>query len=310
MPTLTAIILTYNESPHIERCIRSVGRVADEVLVVDSYSADDTVALARTLDARVLQHSWTNHAVQTNWALANGNIESDWVMRIDADEYLDETLAAGLRIAIERAPETVGGFEVDRRIRFLGRTIQHGGMAPLWVTRIWRNGWARCESRWMDEHMVLTRGRIARTAGALIDENLQPLAWWTQKHNDYSSREAIDLLGQQFQLGVHDEQPATLNPQARRKRWLRTRVYARLPLGVRPWVYFFYRAIIRLGILDGPRGMAFHTMQGLWYRMLVDTKVLEVRAAMSREGWSAPEAIRRILGIDVERAADSEPTTA
>ena len=302
MPTLTAVILTYNESPHIERCTRSARRVADDILVVDSFSTDETVALARNLDARVIQHSWTDHAAQLNWALANGRIESDWVMRIDADEYLDEDLALSLPLALGGAAETIGGFEINRRIRFLGRTIRHGGMAPLRVTRVWRNGWAVCESRWTDEHMVLTRGRLARANGAFIDENLRPLTWWTKKHNDYSSREAIIQLDEQLQLGLNDPLPAGLNPQARRKRWLKTRVYARLPLGVRPWLYFFYRAVLRLGFLDGVRGMTFHTMQGLWYRLLVDAKVMEVRGAMKREGWDAPEAIRRVLGIDVEAA--------
>lgn len=305
MPTLTAVILTYNESLHIERCIRSARRVAADILIVDSFSTDDTVALARTLDARFVQHPWTNHAVQMNWALVNGGIESHWVMRIDADEYLDDELAAGLRHAIEHAPDTVGGFEINRRIRFLGRTIRHGGMAPLWVTRVWRNGWAVCENRWMDEHMVLTRGATARLRGALIDENLKPLAWWTQKHNDYSSREAVAELDQRLHFGFNPTSAAALNPQARRKRWLKTRVYARLPLGVRPWLFFFYRVVIRLGVLDGIRGMIYHTMQGLWYRLLVDAKVMEVRRTMAREGWNAAEAIHRVLGIDLEAAPDT-----
>ena len=210
--TLTVLILTYNEALHIERCVRSAQRVADEVLVVDSYSTDATADTARRLGARVLQNGWTNHATQLNWSLQNGSIHTDWVMRLDADEFLDDRLLGSLRRALSEAPEAVGGFEVNRRIRFLGREIRHGGMAPLWVTRVWRNGWARCEARWMDEHIVLSRGRISRLPGAIVDDNLNTLTWWTQKHNLYASREAVDLLDRRHGLGLAEPDGVRTQP--------------------------------------------------------------------------------------------------
>lgn len=298
--SLAVVILTFNEALHIERCIHSAQRVALEILVVDSYSTDDTVARAQQLGARVLQNPWVNHASQMNWALQNGGVRSAWVMRLDADEFLDEALVAALGPALAAAGDEVGGFEINRRIRFMGREIRHGGMAPLWITRIWRNGRARCEARWMDEHMVLYAGRVARLPGAIVDDNLNSLTWWTQKHNLYANREAVDLLDRRYRLGLADEASVGLNRQARGKRWLKTRIYARLPLGVRPWLYFFYRAVLRLGILDGARGMTFHTLQGLWYRLLVDAKVAEVERAMREDGDELQVAIRRVLGIELD----------
>lgn len=297
---LTVVVLTYNEAPHIDRCVRSALRVASDVLVVDAYSTDDTVDRACALGARVLQSPWINHATQLNWALGNGGIRAEWVMRLDADEFLDESLCSTLPAVLAEAPYEVGGFEVNRRIRFMGREIRHGGMAPLWVTRVWRNGWARCEARWMDEHMVLSKGRVARLPGAIIDENLNSLTWWTQKHNLYANREVVDLLDQRYGLGLADEASSGLNRQARLKRWLKTRVYARLPFGLRPWLYFFYRAVLRFGVLDGFRGMVFHTLQGLWYRLLVDAKLMEVERAMTERGYEVREAIRSVLGIELE----------
>jgi glycosyltransferase involved in cell wall biosynthesis len=300
--TLTVVILTYNEALHIERCILNAQRVADEVLVVDSYSTDATVPMARQLGARVLQNCWTNHATQLNWALQHGSIRAQWVMRLDADEFLSDQLLEALPRTLSEAPEDIGGFEVDRRIRFLGHEIRHGGMAPLWITRLWRSGWAHCEARWMDEHIVLTRGRISRLPGAIIDENLNTLTWWTQKHNLYANREAADLLDRRHSMGVAEQSAAGLNRQARIKRWLKAQVYARLPLGLRPWFYFFYRAVIRLGVLDGARGMMFHTLQGLWYRLLVDAKVAEVERAMAETGCAPSQAIREVLGIEMNPA--------
>ncbi len=300
--TLTAIILTYNEALHIERCVRSAQRVADDVLVVDSHSTDATVDIASRLGARVLQNGWTNHATQLNWALEHGSIQTQWVMRLDADEFLDDRLLDSLPPMLSKTPGEVGGFEVNRCIRFLGREIRHGGMAPLWTTRLWRNGWAHCEARWMDEHIVLSRGRIGRLPGEIVDENLNSLTWWTQKHNLYANREAADLLDRRFGLGLAEQTASGLNRQARLKRWLKNHVYARLPLGVRPWLYFFYRAVLRLGMLDGARGMMFHTLQGLWYRLLVDAKVAEVEKAMAEKGCSALDAIREVLGIEMDPA--------
>jgi len=294
---LTVVILTYNEAIHIERCIGSVKRVATEVLVVDSCSTDGTRGIATRLGARVLQHGWVNYATQLNWALDHGDVRTEWVMRIDADEFLDEQLVDGLRRALTASDDDIGGFEVNRQIRFMGREIRHGGMAPMWVTRCWRNGWARCEARWMDEHIVLSRGRGARLPGSVVDENMNSLTWWTQKHNQYASREAVDLLDRKYGLGVTEEVRRGLNRQAWVKRWLKTQLYFRLPLGVRPWLYFFYRVVLRLGILDGSQGMMFHTLQGLWYRLLVDSKVAEVEYVMGHEGCDVREAVHRALGI-------------
>lgn len=151
----------------------------------------------------------------------------------------------------------------------------------------------------MDEHMVLSSGRVARLPGFIIDDNLNSLTWWTQKHNHYASREAVDLLDREYGLRMADEGIEGLNRQARLKRWLKVHVYALLPLGVRPWLYFLYRMVLRLGILDGASGMLFHTLQGLWYRLLVDAKIREVRQIIDRDGCDLAEAVRRALAIEI-----------
>lgn len=299
--TLTIIILTYNEALHIERCLAYAERVADEIVVVDSYSTDGTPELAARLGARVSQHAWTNYASQFNWALANIEVRTKWVMRLDADEMLDEALTDSLKRQLAGASTEVGGFELNRRIRFMGQEIRHGSMAPMWVTRIWRNGHAHCESRWMDEHMVVDVGRVDRIHGSVVDDNLNSLTWWTDKHNRYASREALDLLMHEHQEAPRAGRAAShLNRQAQVKRWLKTEVYARLPIATRAWMYYFYRMVLRGGILDGSQGMAFHTLQGLWYRLLVDYKVAEVRRHVDEQGGSWTEAVRHVLGVDPE----------
>lgn len=301
--SLTAIILTFNEHLHIRRCIENVRRVASHVVVVDSGSTDDTVAIARSLGAVVLANPWVNHAVQFNWALDHAVIGTDWVMRLDADEYLDESLLARLPAALADAPEEVAGFEAKRPTTFLGKRIAHGGMTP-WLLRFWRRDAARCELRWMDEHMVLTHGGdIRRLPGHIVDDNLNGLTWWAEKHNRYASREALDYFLSSHTAQTHNAaNPSGVVGQARLKRRLKAGVYNRLPLGLRPWVYWAWRLFVRGGVLDGYRGIMFHTLQGLWYRLLVDGKIMQVKWLMQRQGADFADAVRQSLAIDLDDA--------
>ncbi len=276
--SLTVIILTKDEARHIERCIASVAGLAERIIVVDSGSTDATCALAAAAGAEVRHHGWINHASQFNWALDSCAIASDWVLRLDADEIVTPGLATALT-GFFAAPGPAAGVTINRAIHFLGRHIRWGGIYPVQILRLWRTGKGRIENRWMDEH-VLVDGPIAHVDGDIADINLNSVGWWTAKHNGYATREAIDQLTR----SDADDALPNLSPQARRKRWVKTKVYARLPLGLRPLLYFLYRYIVMLGFLDGWQGMAFHGLQGLWYRFLVDVKIAELRGLMAERG--------------------------
>lgn len=294
---LTVIILTFNEEKHLGRCLQSLRGVARRVVVVDCFSTDGTVALAQAQGAEVVQHAWVNHSFQVNWALDNVPIDTQWTMRLDADEVVTPELAAALNGDLSGYPDSVMGLTVNRRIHFLGRWIRHGGIYPVRMLRVWRTGHGRCENRWMDEHMVV-QGEIAHVDADIADINLNNVTWWTDKHNHYASREAVDLL---MHRGKGDAEIATarLNFQAGMKRWLKLKVYARLPLGLRALLYFLYRYFLRLGFLDGWQGFAFHFLQGFWYRFLVDVKVHELETLMRVQGLTLEEAVRREFGYEI-----------
>ena len=298
--SLTAIILTFNEHLHIRRCLERLDGLAQQIVVVDSGSTDDTVEVAESLGAVVLHHPFINHAMQLNWALTHAPIETDWVMRLDADEYLDAELSTALLAALPAASAVVTSFEVCLLPIFWGQCIMHGGMQP-WLLRIWRKDFARCEERWMDEHMELLSGVAQRLPGHLVDHNLNTLSWWVDKHNRYASREVVDLLVMRKE---NKSMPAGLRGQTRLRRWLKVRLYARLPLGVRPFLYWLYRMVFRAGFLDGPRGMMFHTLQGLWYRLLVDGKVMEIEHTIRHQGIDLPTAVRLRFGIELTSSQD------
>lgn len=297
--TLTVVILTKNEERHIARAIGSVAGVADRVFVIDSGSTDRTIDIARAAGAEVLHNAWVNHATQFNWALEQLPADTGWVFRLDADEIVSETLTSEITTQIDNLSVSINGIYVSRRMTFLGRPIRWGGLFPIRILRLFRHGWGRCENRWMDEH-ILVEGETVDFHGEIVDDNLNSLSWWTEKHNAYASREVVDLLNLEYRFMAH-ETAADLRgrQQAGVKRWIKEKVYARLPGGVRAFIYFMYRYLIRLGFLDGREGTAFHVLQGFWYRYLVDMKLHEVKSHMRRKDVDAVTAIRDVLGINV-----------
>jgi glycosyltransferase involved in cell wall biosynthesis len=296
---LVAIILTLNEAQHLPRCLASLAGVVDAVLVADCYSTDETLRIAQEHGARVVQHEWVNYATQFNWALTQLDADTDWVLRVDADEVLTPALAAEIRARLPGLGSAVDGVFCGRRMTFQGQLIRFGGLFPVRVLRLFRAGRGQCENRWMDEHIKVA-GPTVDFQHELIDDNLNSLTWWTDKHNRYASREAVDLLNLEYGFMPHDSVASLRGgSQAGFKRWLKEVVYARLPGGFRALAYFLYRYVIRLGFLDGRAGAAFHLLQGFWYRYLVDAKVAEVKRQMQTTGCDAATAIEQVLGIRV-----------
>lgn len=297
---LTVVILTRDEERHIARAISSVQGLASQIFVMDSGSTDRTVQIAQGLGAVVRTNPWTNYARQFNHALDLLPVGTDWVMRLDADEVVSPNLAREIAAELPHLAPDIVGVTIGRRISFMGRPIRHGGVFPIRVLRIFRHGSGRCEDRWMDEHIKVS-GPIAGLQGEILDDNLNSLTWWIAKHNSYASREVVDLLNLKHGFMAHDSVASLAGGQAGIKRWLKEKLYVRLPGGLRAFAYFFWRYVLRLGFLDGREGLAFHVLQGFWYRFLVDAKLAETTAYMARNRTDAPTAIRDVLGIDVTK---------
>lgn len=269
---LSIVLLTYNEELNLSFALKSIASLDADVYVVDSGSVDVTREIACSADAKVYEHTFESYERQLNWALDNLPITTPWVMRLDADEWLTTELVDEIKATLRSYPSDVTALEINRKVYFWGRWIRHGGVYPSWLLRIWRTGSARCEQRWMDEHMVLAHGRVIRLEHNLVDENRKGLTFWTDKHNHYADREIKDLLA--LDKGETGER---LPGQAGRRRWAKEKLYARSPLFWRAFVYWFFRYIILLGCLDGKAGMVFHFLQAFWYRLLVDAKLYELR---------------------------------
>lgn len=300
-PSLTAIILTYNEQLHLQRCLDSLKGVCSEIVVIDSFSTDFTEKIALDSGARFYQNKFTNHANQLNWGIAFGEIKTDWVIRVDADEYISQELAFNIKNNLDTMNNNVHGIRVKRLVYFFEKPLKKGGMYPIWHTKIWRNGSALCEQRWMDERMKLHQGETASLEGDLVDHNLNNLTWWTQKHNGYATREAIDILDKIYNFTNSSLVQANLfgNGEERR-RWFKQR-YLNLPLFLRPFLFWFVRYFLQGGFLEGKRGFIWNILQCGWYRFLVDAKIYE---AYKKAGYNKESLIlyfKEEYGYDVTK---------
>jgi glycosyltransferase involved in cell wall biosynthesis len=272
MARLALVILTQDSAATLGQCIESAQSIADSVLVVDSYSTDESVEVAREHGATVLQRPFVTYAQQRNWAAERIDQSCEWILHLDSDEYLTPSLAAEIAARIRDAHPATAGFIMRRKIMFLGREMRHGGLATTWHLRLYRVGRAQCEDRHYDQHFVAD-GPIQQLEGFFVDDNRSSLELWTQRHNRWSSAEAHEYLGVRL-TGPRVVPRLTGSPMGR-KRWLKERFWPRLPLLWRAYGYFIYRYFLRLGFLDGREGLVFHTLQGLWFRFLVDSKVWE-----------------------------------
>jgi glycosyltransferase involved in cell wall biosynthesis len=274
MADLTTIILTKNEEVNITECINSVKGISKRIIVVDSFSTDKTVELAQKLGAEVHQHEFVNYGKQFQYALENLNINTKWVFRFDADERLTGEGAEELEnLCEEHANTNVNGLIFKLEVNFLGKSLKYGGTYPFKKLCIFKFGKAFMEERYMDEQIVLSEGRSIEMKTVSKHHDYKDLSFWIQKHNWYATRAARDYFENR---NNNSSDIKNLDTPAKIRRFVKYKVYYKMPMRIRCWLYFFYRYILRLGFLDGKEGFLYAFFQAYWYRILVDAKIYEV----------------------------------
>jgi glycosyltransferase involved in cell wall biosynthesis len=276
---VAAVVLTHNEERNLSECLASLAGWVEQLFVVDSGSTDRTVEIARDAHAVVVEHSFEHYGAQRNWAIEHLPITAQWTLHVDADERVTPELRQSIVAALATDPTDVSGYLVSRRTLFMGRWIRHGGHYPAWHLRLVRTGAGRCEDRLYDQHFYVA-GTVQKLHGDLIDTLTPDIATFTARHLRWAALEAAEYESPPGAAGRIRGRLDTTNAIERR-RWLRDS-YGRLPLFVRPTLYFLYRYFVRLGFLDGRAGLVFHVLQGFWFRFLVDAFILERRLRRSR----------------------------
>jgi hypothetical protein len=214
---------------------------------------------------------------------------------MDADEFILPELAQELQEWLPQFPPDVTGLGINRRVFFMDKWIRRG-YYPMVLLRVWRKGAAYIEQKWMDEHIRLLYGDQQTLQFDMVDHNLNNLTWWTAKHNSYSTREAAERLDQRFHFRKTDTQGGVQKQQIK---WYK-RFYLQLPLFVRPFLYFYYRYVLRLGILEGKPGLIWHILQGFWFQFLVDAKIYQIQHLARKTGRSIPQVLEEDFNIKLQ----------
>jgi glycosyltransferase involved in cell wall biosynthesis len=282
---LTFIVITRNEERNLAACLASVAGWAKEIFVVDSGSTDRTLEIAEHYGAIVVAHPFETHAKQWNWALNNLPVTTAWILALDADQRVTpelQTEIAGLLSEASGVSERVSGYYVKRRQIFRGKWIRHGGYYPKYLLKLFRPGEGWADEDDLVDHHFRVKGAVAKLEYDIIEDNRNEadITTWIEKHNRYAV------------LQAREEHSRVTDPEGLRAAfwgapderifWLKN-LWKRMPLYVRPFIYFSYRYFLRLGFLDGKQGFIFHFLQAFWYRLLVDIKLDDLRRQSSKE---------------------------
>lgn len=273
---LTIVFLSFNEEKNLPAAIESVQGISAKKLAVDSFSTDSTLDILKNANIPFVQHEFINYAIQRNWA--QSQVETQWVLHLDADERLTQEFRSWLENSFPKLSEKYDGFLFSRRTIFMNRWIKHGGHYPNFHLRLFKVNTVKCEEKAYDQHFVdIANGKYLTVKNAdIINVVSESLTAFTAQHNKWATSEANEIAVSEKQV-TDVVQPKLLGSPIERRRWLKSNVFMKTPLFVRPLAYFLYRYFFRLGFLDGKQGLIFHFLQGFWFRFLVDAKVYELR---------------------------------
>jgi glycosyltransferase involved in cell wall biosynthesis len=266
---VSVIVPVRNEAKNLPRCLLALKDVG-EVIVIDSQSSDETVEIARSHGAQVMQfHYRGGWPKKRQWALDTLSFAHDWILLLDADEILTPELAGEIRSAIKNP--SFNAYSIQLRTKFLSRTLRHGDVG-LWKTSLFRQGRAHYECRLQDqdasmadmevhEHVVV-QGATGKLLHPLIHHNVESLSHYIRKHDEYSNWESRVLLQRNDaqRNNSHELPPSLTGSQAQRRRWLKRKLFA---VPGSPILLFLYRYVFRFGFLDGVPGLLYAGFQAV-----------------------------------------------
>ncbi len=263
---------------HLPRLLESIRELKAPIFILDSGSNDGTIAIGDKFGAVILTHAFENHPKQWDFALKNFNIQTPWVICLDADHTVTPELKKHLLDFSNDKYQNVNGIYFNRKNFFKGKWIMHGGYYPFYQLKMIRYGIGYSDlSENMDHRMVVPGNTIIWKDGYILEENLKEnnIAFWIDKHNRYSDLVAHEEVERLNQLRTQTVKPHFWGSPDGRRAWLK-QLWWRMPRYVRPSVYLIYRMFFQLGILDGQTGVTFHFLQAFWFRLIVDIKIDEI----------------------------------
>jgi glycosyltransferase involved in cell wall biosynthesis len=275
---VSVIIITHNEEVNLPFALKSVCGWADQVLVVDSFSVDRTMEIAKSYGAEVYQNLFHGCAEQRNWALANLPLKNDWVFFLDADEYLSPELNKEIdRVLKGKLPNNVCGFFIKRRFYFLGRWIKHGDIYPSLI-RLIRIGNAYFIKTEGHRERTVVEGDVLNLTHNIIHDDNKDIIQWITKQSKKAYIDATERLGglrkNKTMADMIDSKRITIE-ELKQLRF--RKIFLKIPARLRPFAQFTYRYIFRLGFLDGWPGFVYHFLLQFWYPLIVEAIYEELK---------------------------------
>jgi glycosyltransferase involved in cell wall biosynthesis len=283
------IVTSRNEEANIEKCLLSGHNFIDQVFVIDSDSEDRTVEISRRY-AEVVNLPYNHNKIIPwiyQWGLDNLPIRNEWVLILEADQELTPALLQELQTLFSKPQINENGFYVRRQQIFRGQTLRFGGYGSKYMLKLFRRSAGRLDPDETDTR-VYVEGEVGELSSPIIENNLKEndILFYLQKHLRYAEVFAQEEAQRRREGFVWKTSPAFFGTPDQRVLWLK-RVFFRLPLYVRPFIYFFYRYFILLGFLDGKQGSIFHFLQAFWFRLVWDIRLEEI---MKTSGAAAGKA--------------------
>jgi glycosyltransferase involved in cell wall biosynthesis len=269
----SVLVLTLNEEINLQRCLDSL-RWSDDVIVLDSFSSDRTVEIAKANGAKVVQRKFDNWSSHQNWAVGNIPFKYPWVYYSDADEVVSPELVSAIEAAVTADPagRKEVAYAVRRKEMLWGRWLRHSSMYPVWILRLFRPEKIRWER--LVNPVAVVDGPVGHLSRDIIHYSFSKgLHEWVVKHNKYAQFEAQEAL-RSLKHGLSDFWGMfAVGDPVRRRKAMKAMSF-RLPF--RPLLRFIYMYILKLGFLDGWPGLTYCRLIAM-YEFFIDLNVKEMR---------------------------------
>jgi len=271
---VTVLIIAQNEEENIRYCLESIVGKFTQIILVDSFSTDNTIIIAKEFESvNIYQNRFIHWAQQKNWMLENCKIENEIVLFLDSDEYIDEKFINELENILKNKKE-FDAICIKPSFIFMGKRVRFAYNHPI-VKRIFRKNNVSYRIEGARDYPNI-KGKILKMRSVFNHYNRKSMSKWIEKQVDNAIKEA-----ELFNLNNKSEETeVSLNHfslNVKIKTFIRRNIWDKLPLVIRPFFYFFYRYIVLLGFLDGRAGFIYCFMHAFWYQMLIAVLIIEKR---------------------------------
>jgi glycosyltransferase involved in cell wall biosynthesis len=290
---LSILVLTFNEEANVEACLASVCGWADDIVVLDSGSTDRTLAICSAFGASTTFHPYVDHRSQMEWGITGVPWKHAWLLLLDADNVVSTELKGEIDALLKSDDPGINGYYNPHEHYFRNRRVR--GLKANWL-RLIRRGSVRVDESELVDFRLIVEGRTGSLTGAIVETNQKELDidFWIDKHQKFARRMAVEEVLRREHLleWSKDIQPRLGGNSDERTIWFKNHWY-RMPLYVRPFLYFLYRYFVRLGFLDGWNGFVYHFLQAFWFRLLVDIHIGGLRGDIDAGRITLAELMRQ-----------------